>query len=80
VKTSSHEAPYEPLRAWALHPSLVRPPGIAQILRGGLITWLQTAQSLPAVQSGEVGIAQITHVDATPLSTLMAAMIREVCQ
>jgi len=80
VKTFNNEADYEPLRVWALHPSSVRLPGIAQMLRGGLITWLQTAQSLPVVQSGEVGIAQMAHVEATPLSTLIASMIREVCQ
>ena len=80
MKTFNNEADYEPLRVWALHPSSVRPPGIAQILRGGLITWLQMAQSLPAVPSGEVGMTQTTHVEATPLSTLVAAMIREVYQ
>lgn len=79
MKTSCNEADYEPLRAWALLPSLVRPPEMAQILQGGLITWLQVAQSLPTAQSVELPGAQTTHAHTTPpLSTLVAAMIAEV--
>jgi hypothetical protein len=73
------EPAYEPLRAWALHPSFLRPPGLAQLLRGGMATWLQTAQSLLVPPSQEESRALRTSQATTPLSTLVAAMIREVC-
>ena len=34
MKRCWNELEYEPLRTWALLPSSVRPPGLAQILRG----------------------------------------------
>ncbi|GAC1350140.1 MAG: hypothetical protein NVSMB27_29810 [Ktedonobacteraceae bacterium] len=79
MKTMVVEPAYEPLRTWALHPSSLRPPGLAQFLRGGMVTWLQTAQSLlvPPLQEGS--LTQRTSQASTPLSTLVAAMIREVC-
>jgi hypothetical protein len=72
------EPAYEPLRAWALHPSPLRPPGIAQLLRGGMITWLQTAQSLPVISSQEHVLTPMLPSVTTPLSTLVAAMIQEI--
>jgi hypothetical protein len=72
------EPAYEPLRAWALHPSLLRPLGVAQLLRGGMITWLQTAQSLPVIPSQEHVLTPIRPHVTTPLSTLVAAMIQEI--
>jgi len=78
VKTQSHEADYERLRAWALQPSSVRPLGVAQLLRGGLITWLQTTQVQTHTPSCEVSVSPMKESSGTPLSTLMAAMIAEV--
>ncbi len=78
MKTSCNEPDYEPLRAWALHPSPVRPPGLAQLLRGGLVTWLPMAQALPVPASGERSLTHTSQCAGTPLSTLIAAMIREV--
>jgi hypothetical protein len=78
MKTSWHESDYETPREWALHPSSHRPSGSAQILRGGLVSWLQTAHPLPTTSSQ--GIARsptIPHV-STPLTLLVAAMIAEV--
>ncbi len=78
MKISWHESDYETLREWALHPSSHRPSGGAQILRGGLVSWLQTAHPLPTISSQ--GIARsptIPHV-STPLTLLVAAMIAEV--
>jgi hypothetical protein len=42
------ELDYEPLRTWALLPSSVRPPGLAQILRGGvqLLDMVENSSSL----------------------------------
>jgi len=78
VNTMVVEPAYEPLRAWALHPSFLRPPGLAQLLRGGMATWLQTAQSLLVPPARERALTQTTPHATTPLSTLVAAMIREV--
>jgi hypothetical protein len=79
VKTSSNEADYEPLRVWALYPSSVRPPGVAQFLRGGLITWLQTTQALTHVQERSVPRTSTpTEASSTPLIGLVATMIAEV--
>ena len=77
MRTLWIEPAYEPLRTWALESSAVRPPGVAQILRGGIITWIQETQPLPAVQSSE---SHTTQNVATMLSTLVAAMIAQVCR
>ena len=79
MKTSSNEADYEPLRVWALCPSSVRPPGIAQFLRGGLITWLQATQAQASVQEREGNLTpQAPKADGEPLIGLVATMIAEV--
>jgi hypothetical protein len=77
MKTLRYELDYEPVRAWALCPSAVRPPGLAQILCGGLITWLATAQPLPA-SSSACFRAPTLPGNSTSFSTLVAAMIAEV--
>jgi hypothetical protein len=69
------EPAYEPLRTWALHPSSIRPPGLAHILRGGMICWMRNTQPLPAAQSRETHPARLF---STSLSTLVAVMIMEV--
>jgi hypothetical protein len=78
VKRCWNDLDYEPLRTWALLPSSVRPPGLAQILRGGLVTWLQTAQSLPVIPSQVFSGPPPISGSVTPLSRLVAAMIAEV--
>jgi hypothetical protein len=78
VKRCWTELDYEPLRTWALLPSSVRPPGLAQILGGGLVTWVQTAGSLPVMASQVFSGSPAVSESATPLSTLVAAMIAEV--
>ena len=78
MKRCWNELDYEPLRTWALLPSSVRPPGLAQILRGGLVTWFQTAQALPVIASQAFPGPPPVSSSATPLSTLVAAMIAEV--
>ncbi len=78
MKTQSNEADYERLRAWALQPSSVRPLGVAQLLRGGLITWLQTTHAQTHTPSCEVSVSPTRENSGAPLPTLMAAMIAEV--
>jgi len=56
----------------------MRPAGLAQILRGGLAVWLQTAHQLPAALWPDHAIRQAVPSDCTPLPTLIAAMIAEV--
>jgi hypothetical protein len=78
VKTFHTESDYEPLRVWALRPSSVRPPGVAQLLRGGLITWLQTTQAQIHTPSREVSLSPTIQGGSTSLSSLIATMIAEV--
>ncbi len=78
MKDYWNDLEYEPLRTWALLPSSVRPAGLAQVLRGGLVTWLQTAQSHPVITSQAFSGPPAVSSSATPLSTLVAAMIAEV--
>jgi hypothetical protein len=75
MKTRQGTPDYEALRIWALHPSSMRPPGLAHLLRGGLVTWMEQSPPLPASQTSETHTARLC---STPLSTLVAAMIAEV--
>ena len=80
MKTCSLEPGYEPMRAWALSPSPIRPPGVAQLLRGGMVTWAHEMHPLPSVPVSEGSQPCIPHCCVTPLSTIVAAMIAEVSQ
>lgn len=83
MKTFLIEPAYEPLRSWALHPTSIRPSGVAHLLRGGMLTWVREAQSLLASEA-RAAQSKETHMAApvcfTPLSTMVAAMIAEVCR
>lgn len=78
MKTLTSEPDYEPLRAAALHPGAVRPAGMAQFLRGGMITWLQTQPGQTQTHSREISVDACREGHITPLSTLIATMIAEV--
>ena len=78
MKTSQGALGYEACREWALHPWLPRPPGVAHIVRGGLITWVRQLPQPPA--SPPVGLRSADLPGAPLLLTLVAAMIAEVCQ
>lgn len=78
MKRCCTELDYEPLRTWALLPSSVRPPGLAQILQGGFVTWFQSAHSLPVLASQVDQKTPVVSRSATSLSALVAAMIAEV--
>lgn len=77
MKAHLVEPNYEPLRRWALHPSPVRPPGLAHLLRGGIMTWVRATEPLPAPEPSEIST---TRLFSTPLSLIVAAMIMEVSQ
>lgn len=68
---------YESLRAWALHPTAVRPPGWAQMLGGGLAHWMHTVQRLPAV-AGKETAGHAGPPRFAELPRLLAALIAEV--
>ena len=80
MTTSQGTPAYEACREWALHPWLPRLPAVAHIVRGGIITWVRQTQPLPAPPSLETRSADPACLVPTPLLTLVAAMIAEVCQ
>ena len=80
MTTSQGTPAYEACREWALHPWLPRPPGVAHIVRGGIITWARLTHPLPAPPALETRSADSACPVPTSLLTLMAAMIEEVCQ
>jgi len=58
-------------------PSRDRPPGWAQILRTGVVGFVRERPA-PLVSASHS--PPCAHFSATPLLTLVAAMIAEVCQ
>jgi hypothetical protein len=78
VKHPANRGDYEPLRTWALHPSSIRPTGLAQLLCGGMVTWLQAVQPLPVTPLRESTGAQAVSGITPAVSLLVAAMIAEV--
>ena len=77
MKISALEPAYEAARTWALHPVSHPPPGWAQILRRGVATWMR--ETHPAMQSPQ-SLPQPAGLGVSPLLTMVAAMIAEVCQ
>jgi hypothetical protein len=76
MKVSWVESAYETARKWAVHPISHPPPGWAQIVRSGVSAWVQAAPPPCAVSSLE---SHALPVGVSPLLTLVAAMIAEVC-
>lgn len=74
----SWEPLYETLRAWALHPTAVRPPSWAQILQGGLAHWMQAVRSLPVVACSQTTPVHAARPRPGELPRLLAGMIAEV--
>jgi len=77
MKISGLEPRYEAARAWALHPVSHPPSGWAQLVRGGIATWVRET---PAPMASPQPTPQPAHLSVSPLLTIMAAMIGEVCQ
>ena len=78
MTTSPVEPLYETLRAWALHPTSVRPPGWAQMLGSGLACWMQTVQRTPVVADSQTTTVHAERPGPAELPRLLAAMIAEV--
>jgi hypothetical protein len=78
MKTSQDTPAYEACREWALHPWLPRPPGVAHLVRGGIITWVRQMQQPPASPPAGLCSADLPGPVGSPLLTLLAAMIAEV--
>ena len=77
MKCSWMEPAYEAARMWALHPVSHPPLGWAQILRTGIATWVGERQ--PPMPS-QVQEPLAPGPGSSPLLTIVAAMIGEVCQ
>ena len=77
MKISGLELTYEAARTWALHPVSHPPSGLAQLLCGGIATWVQET---PAPMASSSPSPESAHLGVSPLLTLVAAMIAEVCQ
>lgn len=77
MNTSWIEPAYQAMRAWALHPSPMRPPGVAQLLQGGMAYWIDVATPLPD-EDPDWESASAVACPPTPLSTIVAAMIAQV--
>jgi len=77
MKLSGLELTYEAARTWALHPVSHPPSGWAQLVRCRIATWVQeTPQPLASSSPSR----EPAHLGVSPLLTLVAAMIAEVCQ
>jgi hypothetical protein len=77
MKNLGLEPAYEAARTWALHPGGRTPPGWAQILRRGIVTWMR--ETHPPMKSPSPS-PQPTCLGVSPLLPIVAAMIAEVCQ
>ncbi len=77
MKLSGQEPAYEAARTWALQPISHPPSGWAQIVRRGIVAWVQATPLPCEVPSSE---SHQTPADFSPLLALVAAMIAEVCQ
>ena len=76
MKCNWMEPAYEAARMWALHPVSHPPSGWAQLVRGGIATWArETHAPLPSLSPSQ----EPARLDVSPLLTLVAAMIAEVC-
>ena len=77
MKLPALEGAYEAARTWAVHPIAHPPAGWAPIVRCGMASWMQ--QALPEREAPKPR-PEPARLDGSPLLTLVAAMIAEVCQ
>ena len=77
MKTLELEPAYEAARLWTVHPVSHPPAGWAQMVRVGLAAWMRARQQMDASQPQASFPKQS---DCSPLLTILAAMIAEVCQ
>jgi hypothetical protein len=76
MKVPILEPVYEEARTWAVHPIAHPPPAWAHIVRCGMASWMQ--QTPPEMESPK-SLPQSARLDVSPLLTIVAAMIAEVC-
>ena len=77
MKLPALEPAYEAARTWAVHPISHPPPAWAHLVRRGMAPWMQ--QRPPEMESPKP-LSQLARLDVSPLLTIVAAMIAEVCQ
>ncbi len=77
MKGNWMEPAYEAARTWALHPVSHPPSGWVQILRTGIATWVGERRPPMPFQVHE---PLAPRPGSSPLLTIVAAMIGEVCQ
>ncbi len=77
MKMPALEGAYEAARTWAVQPISHPPPGWAHIVRRGMASWMQ--QTPPEMEAPKP-FSQPARLDVSPLLTIVAAMIAEVCQ
>jgi hypothetical protein len=77
MKMPALEPAYEAARTWAVHPIAHPPTAWAHLVRRGMASWMQ--QTPPEMEAPKP-FSQPTRLDVSPLLTIVAAMIAEVCQ
>lgn len=77
MKISGLEPAYEAARTWALYPVGHTPAGWAQISRWGVTPWASVWHPPMTPQSQD---RLSVRPSSSPLLTIVAAMIAEVCQ
>ena len=77
MKISGLEPAYEAARTWALYPVGRPPAGWAQISRSGMTTWAHERHS---PMTSQLQDRLFVRPNSSPLLTIVAAMIAEVCQ
>ncbi len=77
MKRPALEPAYEAARTWAVHPIAHPPAGWAPIVSRGMASWMQ--QTPPGMESPKP-LQEPARFAVSPLLTLVAAMIAEVCQ
>lgn len=78
MQISGLDPAYEAARRWALQPVSHPPPGWAQMVRDGLAAWMRGRRHPPAASQPQESL--LKKPDGSPLLTIVAAMIAEVCQ
>lgn len=77
MKGLALESAYEASRTWAVQPISHPPSGWAHIVRRGIATWMRET---PSEVGSPTSLHEPARLDISPLLTIVAAMIAEVCQ
>lgn len=77
MKVPILEPVYEAARTWAVHPIAHPPPAWVHLVRRGIASWMR---EMPPGMESPKSLPQPARLDVSPLLTIVAAMIAEVCQ